>query len=553
LAERKHGKGNRLFEFPVWEEFHISTKNGPSGNQALLSCLSDLNSLPGELFEQISEFGGPSLRSRMDDLYSNIYCLSKDFNQSCEGNQPFRRLSALRDSEGKTRIVAISDYWSQTCLKPVHDSFNRILRLINQDQTFSQSEGLGSLPSDGKCTFFCYDLSSATDRFPIKIQKEFVSLLYGSSKAELWYNIMVGYPFLFRTPKGEPLRITYAVGNPMGLYSSWNTFTICHHFILYVCCVTLNKSWFTAKYKLLGDDIVIWDKDIAEQYLEIMTKVLGVEISAPKSHVSNYFVEFAKRFYFCGKEVTPFSIKALFSETSSFYSFVVLFKTYLNRGWIPVLPCDLVLHDFYITKRLNRFKRKYLDTVHSKIKLSCALFDRLDGHVGDLELINTVLMTINLPTLSCNQSKLAKASFRGCIHLAYESGIIRFSHVASMLIRKLEAKYEFEPLVIVDSNGVATFQDSELFKLHPFYYVVDHFVNKKSERLIFDYSAGFDVELMDTHEMLEYYKVVRAVDVSKLLTDRNYTVITKAIPKLITPLRSILIRYYKDELFVLSE
>jgi hypothetical protein len=32
-----------------------------------------------------------------------------------------RRLSLIKSFEGKTRIIAILDYWSQTVLKPLHN------------------------------------------------------------------------------------------------------------------------------------------------------------------------------------------------------------------------------------------------------------------------------------------------------------------------------------------------------------------------------------------------------------------------------------------------
>jgi hypothetical protein len=31
-----------------------------------------------------------------------------------------RKLTGIEDKEGKTRVIAIGDYWSQTALKPLH-------------------------------------------------------------------------------------------------------------------------------------------------------------------------------------------------------------------------------------------------------------------------------------------------------------------------------------------------------------------------------------------------------------------------------------------------
>lgn len=90
-----------------------------------------------------------------------------------------------------------------------------MLRKIPQDKTYKQGDDLRRLPSDGSTTFFCFDLSAATDRFPIKLIYGLVKELIGSFRAKAWYDIMVGQPFDYKNSK-----ISYSVGNPMGFYSS---------------------------------------------------------------------------------------------------------------------------------------------------------------------------------------------------------------------------------------------------------------------------------------------------------------------------------------------
>jgi hypothetical protein len=93
------------------------------------------------------------------------------------------------------------------------------------------------------------------------------------------------------TPEGHQLR--YAVGQPMGAYSSWAVFTISHHLVVQWCSHLCNQDNFD-KYILLGDDIVINNDKIANKYITIMTR-LGVDISNAKTHVSKNTYEFAKR------------------------------------------------------------------------------------------------------------------------------------------------------------------------------------------------------------------------------------------------------------------
>lgn len=92
----------------------------------------------------------------------------------------------------------------------------------------------------------------------------------------------------------------------MGGYSSWALFSLCHHLLVQYSAAMVYGSpsklksyegasgpWFT-KYRILGDDIVLWDKLVATEYRKNLT-LLGVSISKPKSHISLNTYEMAKR------------------------------------------------------------------------------------------------------------------------------------------------------------------------------------------------------------------------------------------------------------------
>jgi hypothetical protein len=51
---------------------------------------------------------------------------------------PFRRIVYFADKEGKTRVVALGDYFSQAALKRLHSYLFKVLRKIPQDMTFNQ-------------------------------------------------------------------------------------------------------------------------------------------------------------------------------------------------------------------------------------------------------------------------------------------------------------------------------------------------------------------------------------------------------------------------------
>lgn len=93
-------------------------------------------------------------------------------------------------------------------------------------------------------------------------------------------------------------------------------------------------DWKAAPYALLGDDIVIRHKKLALKYAEVMG-ILGVEISQLKSHESPHFLEFAKRIFYKGQEVSPFPISALQQTANKFYLIAsVLWELERKGAWI---------------------------------------------------------------------------------------------------------------------------------------------------------------------------------------------------------------------------
>jgi len=68
-----------------------------------------------------------------------------------------------------------------------------------------------------------------------------------------------------------------------------------------------NHGWET-RYEIVGDDIIIFNKDLALKYLEVMS-LIGVPINVSKSVVAENrpVAEFVKRVCLNGKDVSPFS------------------------------------------------------------------------------------------------------------------------------------------------------------------------------------------------------------------------------------------------------
>jgi hypothetical protein len=88
------------------------------------------------------------------------------------------RLGA-KEEPGKVRVFAMVDWWTQMLLRPIHLMLFRVLKNIPQDATFDQDEGVQMGVSILKRTNFAasYDLSAATDRLPIVIQKPLIEFM----------------------------------------------------------------------------------------------------------------------------------------------------------------------------------------------------------------------------------------------------------------------------------------------------------------------------------------------------------------------------------------
>jgi len=229
----------------------------------------------------------------------------------------FGRLGLKYEGGGKIRMFTIVDSIRQSCLRPIHNWAMALLRRIPQDGTFHQTRPLDLLMEKVNYSgnIYCYDLSSATDRFPARLQREVLTWAFGPDASAAWLRIIRGRPFdVPWKRKGRKGSVTaFRVGQPLGAYSSWPVFALTHHLIVQYCAGAPSSGKWFDRYALLGDDIVIADKGVADRYLEIMERI-GVKISIPKSLVSHTgCVEFAKRFRMGKVDLSPISFKSVFT------------------------------------------------------------------------------------------------------------------------------------------------------------------------------------------------------------------------------------------------
>jgi len=215
------------------------------------------------------------------------------------------RLAIKQELGGKDRVFAIVDYWTQVTLEPLHSKLASILRTIKNDCTFDQGKGVEEIKqwTIDSNEIYSYDLKSATDRFPLKLQVRTLKELTSDEE----YSNNWGYLIANRTFKYKKISYKWGVGQPLGAYSSWPIFAYSHHLVVREAARLVNVK--DPPYFLLGDDIVIKGRLVAEQYHLIM-KSLGVDISETKT-ISGCHAEFAKRIFSQGIEISPTPVKLL--------------------------------------------------------------------------------------------------------------------------------------------------------------------------------------------------------------------------------------------------
>lgn len=246
-----------------------------------------------------------------------------------EGTRPIRgfsygrglgKLGFLPEPAGKIRVFAMVDSLTQMLFKPLHAAVFEILKRIPQDGTHDQEAPAKLLAGKGIKTFWSYDLSAATDRFPISLQQTLLGFLLGPVPARQWRSILIDRDYIVprvisekqRVPRGTPETVRYGAGQPMGAYTSWAVFALTHHLLVqYAAFKAFGKFRWFELYALLGDDVVIAHYRVAEQYLLLLQEI-GVEVGLAKSLISsNGTFEFAKKTYRSGQNVSGISLDQL--------------------------------------------------------------------------------------------------------------------------------------------------------------------------------------------------------------------------------------------------
>lgn len=282
--------------------YHYTVKNGPNGS-ALANSDSDLCAVKQDigLYDAIR-----TVSSKLGDTEfpSEEYYIKQKFNNGIHS-----RLTQFGEKAGKTRTIAVVDYYSQRALYPLHHALMSMLRKIPSDGTFSH-RSVGNYAKEAtknKSYIATSDMTAFTDLFPSIIQRE---LLYAIEEdrelAQAWWKILSDRTF---TVAWSGDQVKYGTGQPMGAYASWPLCTLAHHLVMHYCAYKQSIKNVNKYYRILGDDNERTLESLSIFYEETLHN-LGCELNPSKGTCSREGVlyssaEVAKRLYLNGLDISP--------------------------------------------------------------------------------------------------------------------------------------------------------------------------------------------------------------------------------------------------------
>jgi hypothetical protein len=163
----------------------------------------------------------------------------------------------------------------------------------------------------------------------------------------MWAKILSNMEFSFGDKKFK-----YSIGQPMGLYSSWATFTITHHCVVHFISDYYCNKKFPGMYGIVGDDNFLTDPQIAYYYNKFMESV-GVKVNLMKSYAPEVTFnpndksqkinmklpstcEFVKRLSHQGVEVTGISPGIILQGFNSYWNTAELFSFLTLHGFADI-------------------------------------------------------------------------------------------------------------------------------------------------------------------------------------------------------------------------
>lgn len=260
--------------------------------------------------------------------------------------------------------------------------------------------------------FYSLDLSAATDRLPVHLQEDILEAL--GLGGRIWKQIL-DRPYVY-----DGVLYKYAVGQPMGAYSSFAMLALTNHLLVHVAHLkAFNKSLTKGLglYAVLGDDIVISDSELAKSYNYFMNYILGVVINPIKGFEGD-LIEFAKNwFHNKGQNLTPFGSKSLMRAIRNPLFITAVLTDYNKKDYNSILQLELSVLTTILTKLFDKEGLQQWKWLFSILGPQGGFWrlgkENLNVKLTE-NLFNEFLSLVGVPMLSVTNfyySKLAKSSW----------------------------------------------------------------------------------------------------------------------------------------------
>jgi len=219
-----------------------------------------------------------------------------EWKQNGDNQPPVGSLHVTQEPGGKARFYGSPDLLYQEATAPLQEFLMACLHATPQDACYNVGHAISDIQRRLRAgqTVYTYDLTQATDAFPSpltwyallrtrRIPLDHYNLLLSISKGLWSVSEEISKTGLF------PTEVRWTVGQPLGTKPSFAAFAFSHHSLVRGIARSLGRD--PNCYYIIGDDIVIFDPDVAEKYRQIML-ALGVQMPEEKSMVSDRVSEF---------------------------------------------------------------------------------------------------------------------------------------------------------------------------------------------------------------------------------------------------------------------
>ena len=207
----------------------------------------------------------------------------------------------------KRRSIAAPNRFLQMGMAPANAVLTELLQRLEtfgKDCTFDQCRLNAEIVMyKANPRLYCgsVDLHQATDHLPFQWMETIWDIIFRGRVSD---EVRKSWNLFCEVSKGawynEGYRDRWTVGQPLGALPSFRVLGITHNLVLE--SLAFVRGLDHSPYAVLGDDVLIMNRDLRKQYIKLMTNV-GVPLSLHKSY-DGHLVEFAGQLFI--KNMRPF-------------------------------------------------------------------------------------------------------------------------------------------------------------------------------------------------------------------------------------------------------